>query len=48
MEAEIGELLRHLAEAATGRARIPVTFHIEEGVELPVDVKIALPHRLKI
>lgn len=41
VEAEIGELLRHLTEAITGRARIPVSLNINVETELPVDVKIA-------
>lgn len=41
VEAEIGELLRHLTEAITGRARIPVSLNINTETELPVDVKIA-------
>jgi signal transduction histidine kinase/putative methionine-R-sulfoxide reductase with GAF domain len=42
IEAEISELFRHLAEAFTSRARIPVEFTIEGDTELPADVKIAL------
>lgn len=41
-EASLGELLRHLTEATTGRARLPVTLTVEENGSLPPDVHIAL------
>ncbi len=42
IEADISELFRHLAEAFTSRARVPVEFTIDGDAELPADVKIAL------
>jgi len=42
VEAGLEELLKHLTEATTGRARIPVALQIEGEVNLPTDVKIAL------
>jgi len=46
-EAELGELLRQLAESVTGRARVPVKVQVnhkgDEGeLGLPLEVKIAL------
>jgi PAS domain S-box-containing protein len=41
-EARVGELLRHLAEAITGRARTPVTLEVEGDCTLPPDVQVAL------
>ncbi len=42
VEAEMGDLLKHLAEAATGRARLPVTLEVECGERrLPPDVQVA-------
>jgi len=41
-EAEMGELLRQLAEATTGRARVPITVDVTEECTLPPDVKVAL------
>jgi signal transduction histidine kinase len=41
MEAELGELLKQLAEAFTGRARIPVTTTIESACSMPAEVKVA-------
>jgi signal transduction histidine kinase len=42
-DAELGDLLRQLAEATTGRARVPVGLQIEGPCsQLPVDVKVAL------
>ncbi len=38
----LSDLLHQLAEAATGRARLPVTVSIEGRSELPVDVKVSL------
>jgi signal transduction histidine kinase len=42
IEAETPELFRHLMEAFTGRARLPVDFTMEGEVELAADVKVAL------
>ncbi|HWE60186.1 MAG TPA: GAF domain-containing sensor histidine kinase, partial [Chloroflexota bacterium] len=41
-EAELGELLRQLAEAMTGRTRVPVTLTVDGTRPLPPDVQIAL------
>jgi signal transduction histidine kinase len=41
-EAPLGNLLRHIAEATTGRSRIPVAVRMACDCELPADVKIAL------
>ena len=41
---EIGELLRQLTEAITGRARVPVMLNIEGSCELPPDVKVSFYH----
>jgi two-component system nitrate/nitrite sensor histidine kinase NarX len=41
-EAELGELLRQLAEAMTGRTRVPVTLTVDGQRALPSDVQIAL------
>lgn len=43
-EVDIGELLRQLAEAFTGRARVPITLELEGDGALPPDVKIAFYH----
>jgi PAS domain S-box-containing protein len=40
--AEINELLKHLADSVTGHARIPVKLEIEGACKFPVEVKIAL------
>lgn len=40
----INDLLRQLADATTGRARIPVELHIDGDEELPAAVKTALFH----
>lgn len=40
-DAELGDLLRQLAEAVTGRARIFVSAKVEGHCHLPVDTKIA-------
>jgi len=42
IEAELGELFRHLTDAFTSRARVQVEYAIEGDMELPPDVKIAL------
>lgn len=41
IETSLEDLLRQLAEAVTGRARIPVALYVEGKAELPADVKIA-------
>ena len=41
-EAELGELVRQLAEATTGRTRVPVTLTVDGERALPPDVQIAL------
>ena len=41
-EAELGDLLRPLAEAMTGRTRVPVTLTVDGQRALPPDVQIAL------
>ena len=41
VEANIDDLLKHLTEATTGRARIPVSLEVGARPELPTDVKIA-------
>ena len=42
VEAPLGDLLRQLGEAFTGRARVPVTLEIEEICPLPPDVQVTL------
>jgi signal transduction histidine kinase len=42
VEAEMDELLRQLAEATTGRARVPVAVEVVGECSLPPDVKVAL------
>jgi PAS domain S-box-containing protein len=42
VETELGDLLRQLADATTGTARIPVSVAVEGQQPLPPDVKIAL------
>lgn len=44
IEVDFRELLRQLAEAITGRSRVPVTLEIEGDCLLPPDVKIAFYH----
>jgi len=44
IEVEIGELLRQLTEATTGRTRAPVTLVLEGSCQPPPDVKIAFYH----
>jgi PAS domain S-box-containing protein len=41
-EVSLGDLLRQLAEAVTGRARIPITLAVDGQCPLPPDVQIAL------
>jgi signal transduction histidine kinase len=41
MEAEPGELFRHLAEAFTGRSRLPVNLKVESRAGFPPEIKIA-------
>ncbi|MHB1415735.1 MAG: cache domain-containing protein [Chloroflexota bacterium] len=42
LEAALGDLLRHLADAMIGRARIPVSLTVEGQRALPPDVQVAL------
>jgi len=42
IEAELGDLLRQLAESITGRARVPVSVEVEGECALPPEVKVAL------
>ena len=42
IEAELGELFRHLTDAFTSRARVHVKYAIVGDIDLPPDVKIAL------
>jgi ligand-binding sensor domain-containing protein/signal transduction histidine kinase len=42
MEADLGELLRQLAESITGRARVPVRVRVQGECNPPPDVKVAL------
>ncbi len=41
-EAKLGDLLRHLSEAMTGRTKIPAVLTVEGDCSLPADVQIAL------
>ncbi len=41
-EVNLGDLLRQLCEAFTGRARVPVRLSVEGEVRLPADVQVAL------
>jgi len=41
-EADLGELMRQLAESTTGRTRIPVDLDVEGDCELGPEVKVAL------
>ena len=41
VEAELGDLLRQLAESITGRARVEVVLRVEGECSLPPDVKVA-------
>jgi two-component system nitrate/nitrite sensor histidine kinase NarX len=40
VEAPLGDLLRQLSEAVTGRARIPVSLDVKGTAKLPPEVKI--------
>jgi nitrate/nitrite-specific signal transduction histidine kinase len=42
VEVELSDLLRQLSEAFIGRARLPVQMDIDEGIEIPPDVKVGL------
>jgi nitrate/nitrite-specific signal transduction histidine kinase len=42
VDAELGDLLRQLAESITGRARVPVALEVEGRCALPPEVKVAL------
>lgn len=41
MEVELADLLRQLAEAIAGRARLPITVQIDGDAPLPPEVKVA-------
>jgi PAS domain S-box-containing protein len=41
IEVDIADLLRQLAEATAGRARVPITVQIEGDAKIPTDVKLA-------
>lgn len=41
LEADLFELLRHLAAAFTGKTRVPVNLQAEPGCKLPPEVKVA-------
>jgi len=41
-EASLGELLRHLTEALTGRTRTPATLEIESDGQLPAEIQVVL------
>jgi len=42
VDADLGDLLRQLGEATTGRARVPVAVEVEGECSLPPNVKVAL------
>jgi two-component system nitrate/nitrite sensor histidine kinase NarX len=42
IEVDLGDLLRQLAEAISGRARIPIELELEGDGEVAADVKVAL------
>lgn len=42
VEVELGDLLRQLSEAFTGRARIPVQIDIDGNVNIPPEVRVGL------
>lgn len=42
VEVDLADLLRQLAEAISGRARVPVTVHVDGEIEVTADVKVAL------
>lgn len=42
LQAELGELIQQLAQAITGRYRLPVDTQVEDVGPLPADIKIAL------
>jgi len=42
MDAEMGYLVRQLAESITGRSRIPVEVRVDGQCDLPADIKVAL------
>jgi signal transduction histidine kinase len=42
LQAEIGDLFKHLVNAFSGRARVPVTFKLESSYSLPGEIKVAL------
>jgi PAS domain S-box-containing protein len=42
VEVDLADLLKQLAEAISGRARVPVEVHVEGNADVPADVKLAL------
>jgi nitrate/nitrite-specific signal transduction histidine kinase len=42
VEVELGDLLRQLSEAFTGRSRIPIELDIDISIQIPPDVKVGL------
>jgi nitrate/nitrite-specific signal transduction histidine kinase len=42
VEVELGDLLRQLSEAFTGRSRIPIQLDIDINLQIPPDVKVGL------
>ena len=42
VEVDLADLLRQLGEAISGRARIPVTVHVEGNADISADIKVAL------
>ncbi len=41
VEADLGDLIRQLAEAASGTSRIPITVEVADGVKLPAETHMA-------
>jgi nitrate/nitrite-specific signal transduction histidine kinase len=42
VEVELGDLLRQLSEAFTGRSRIPIQLDVDTDIQIPPDVKVGL------
>jgi len=42
VEVELGDLLRQLSEAITGRSRIPIQLDVDIDIQIPPDVKVGL------
>jgi signal transduction histidine kinase len=42
VEVELGDLLRQLSEAFTGRSRIPIQLDLDTSLQIPPDVKVGL------